>query len=162
MTPIFLMDNLEEFIKEKTKDILLEVKDRSGSNEPVRRAADVYKFGLPEADDAVQRVPYILLKILTGTDSKKENEPPESIVKVRIIFAVYSKNEQDGTLSLLNLILKVRSELEKTGIIAKKYALQMPLEYIVYQDTTPPYYLGEMITSWSVPAITREVEEFLW
>ena len=83
-------------------------------------------------------------------------------MKVRIIFAVYSKNEQDGTLSLLNLMLKVRSELEKTGIIAKKYALQMPLEYIVYQDTTPPYYLGEMITSWSVPAITREVEEFLW
>ena len=92
MTPIFLMDNLEEFIKEKTKDILLEVKDRSGSNEPVRRAADVYKFGLPEADDAVQRVPYILLKILTGTDSKKDNEPPKSILKVRIIFAVYSRN----------------------------------------------------------------------
>lgn len=46
-------------------------------------------------------------------------------------------------------ILRVRSELKKAGTIGGgQFALELPLEYIVYQDTTPPYYMGEMVTNW--------------
>ena len=68
-----------------------------------------YESYKPEADDVQQKVPYILLKFLTGTDDKKAGEPEEDSCKVRIIFAVYSEDGQDGPLALLNLILRVRS-----------------------------------------------------
>ena len=119
-------------------------------------------MGLPEADDVQQKVPYILLKFLTGTDDKKAGEPEEDGCKVRIIFAVYSEDGQDGPLALLNLILRVRSELKKAGTIGGgQFALELPLEYIVYQDTTPPYYMGEMVTNWSMPVTQRDVAEIL-
>ncbi|MBQ0067554.1 MAG: hypothetical protein KBS60_05190 [Phascolarctobacterium sp.] len=157
MTPVFLMDGLQKFIAEKTADIILPVRTRTGSNEVKERAAAVYTHGLPEADDAQQKVPYILLKFLTGVDEKQAGEPEESNCKIRIIFAVYSEDGQAGPLLLLNLILRVRSELKKAGLINGQFALDLPLEYIVYQDTTPPYYMGEIMTNWSIPTVQREI-----
>lgn len=160
MTPVFLLEELQKFISSKTSDIILPVRTRTGSSEEKERAAAVYKMGLPEADDVQQKVPYILLKFLTGTDDKKAGEPEEDSCKVRIIFAVYSEDGQDGPLALLNLILRVRSELKKAGTIGGgQFALELPLEYIVYQDTTPPYYMGEMVTNWSMPVTQRDVAE---
>ena len=154
MTPVFLLEELQKFISSKTSDIILPVRTRTGSSEEKERAAAVYKMGLPEAD--------ILLKFLTGTDDKKAGEPEEDSCKVRIIFAVYSEDGQDGPLALLNLILRVRSELKKAGTIGGgQFALELPLEYIVYQDTTPPYYMGEMVTNWSMPVTQRDVAEIL-
>lgn len=161
MTPVFLLDRLQEFIEEKTADIKLEVRVRTGSNEEKERSAKVYKMGLPQKDDVQQQVPYILLKFLTGVDDKAAGQPEEATCKVRIIFAVYSEDGQEGPLALLNLILRVRSELKKAGIVGNQFVLQTPLEYIVYQDTTAPYYMGEMMTNWSIPTVGREVSE-LW
>lgn len=114
MTPVFLLENLQRFIEEKTADIILPVRTRTGRNEVKERPAAVYKMGLPEADDAQQKVPYILVKFLTGTDDKAAGEPEEDSCKVRIIFAVYSENGQDGPLALLNLMLRVPKRIEES------------------------------------------------
>ena len=102
MTPIILLDDLQKFIEENTKDILLEVKVRTGPATEKERAAKVYKMGLPEKDDTTQQIPYILLKVLTGADDKADNEPKESGVKVRIVIATYSQDGEQGPMALLN------------------------------------------------------------
>ncbi len=160
MTPIVLLDSLEEFVREVTKDIKLQVRVRNQNpQEEKERAADVYKMRLPNKDDQTQKIPYILLQFLTGKDDKQEQEPEESDCKVRIVVATYSEDGGVGAYDVLNVLLRIRSELEKTGIIGNQFVLQMPLEYIVYPDSTQPYYLGEMVTNWSIPTIKREVEE---
>lgn len=162
MTPIILLDRLEEFVKEVTGDIKLQVKVRNlNPEEEKERAANVYKMRLPKKEDQVQQIPYILLQFINGKDDKKEKEPEESMCAVRIVVATYSEDGGQGAYDLLNVILRIRSELEKAGIIGGQFVLQKPLEYIVYPDSTEPYYLGEMITNWSIPTIKREVEE-LW
>ena len=161
MTPIILLDDLQKFIEENTKDILLEVKVRTGPATEKERAAKVYKMGLPEKDDTTQQIPYILLKVLTGADDKADNEPKESGVKVRIVIATYSQDGEQVPMALLNLILRIRERLQKQHIIGGRFCLEYPFEYIVYQDTTPPYYLGEIMTNWSIPTIEREVQE-IW
>lgn len=162
MTPIILLDRLEEFVTEVTKDIKLQVKVRNlNPEEEKERTANVYKMRLPKKEDQVQQIPYILLQFLNGKDDKKEKEPEESMCAVRIVVATYSEDGGQGAYDLLNVLLRIRSELEKTGIIEGQFVLQKPLEYIVYPDSTEPYYLGEMITNWSIPTIKREVEE-LW
>ena len=161
MTPIILLDDLQKFIEENTKDILLEVKVRTGPATEKERAAKVYKMGLPEKDDTTQQIPYILLKVLTGADDKADNEPKESGVKVRIVIATYSQDGEQGPMAPLNLILRIRERLQKQHIIGGRFCLEYPFEYIVYQDTTPPYYLGEIMTNWSIPTIEREVQE-IW
>lgn len=161
MTPIILLDDLQKFIEENTKDILLEVKVRTGSATEKERAAKVYKLGLPEKDDTTQQIPYILLKVLAGADEKEERQPKSSEVRVRIIIATYSQGGEQGQMELLNLILRIRERLQKQHIIGGRFCLVYPFEYIIYQDTTPPYYLGEIMTIWSIPTIEREVQQ-LW
>ena len=162
MTPIILLDRLEELVKEATKAVRLQVTVRNiNPEEEKERTANVYKMRLPKKEDQVQQIPYILLQILNGKDDKKEKEPEESICTVRIVVATYSEDAGQGAYDVLNVILRIRSELEKAGIIGGQFVLQKPLEYIVYPDSTEPYYLGEMITNWSIPTIKREVEE-IW
>lgn len=161
MTPIILLDDLQKFIEENTADILLEVKVRTGTATEKERAAKVYKMGLPEKDDSTQQIPYILLKVLTGEDGKEDLQPKSSKVRVRMLVAVYSQDGERGPLALLNLILRIRERLQKQHIIGERFCLEYPFEYIIYQDTTPPYYLGEIMTIWSIPTIEREVRE-IW
>ncbi len=161
MTPVILLDDLQKFIEENTADILLEVKVRTGSATEKQRAAKVYKLGLPEKDDTTQQIPYILLKVLTGADEEEEHQPKSSEVRVRMIIATYSQDGEQGQLALLNLILRIRERLQKQHIIGGLFCIEYPFEYIIYQDTTPPYYLGEIMTVWSIPTIEREVQG-LW
>lgn len=158
MTPIFLLDELEKFISAVTNDIKLQVRVRGGQSDEKERAANVYKMRLPNKEDQIQKVPYILLQFLTGKDDKKDSEPEDSECTVRIVVATYSENGEVGAYDVLNVVLRIRTELEKIGIIGGYFVLQKPLEYIVYPDSTEPYYLGEMITNWSIPTIKREVE----
>ena len=161
MTPIILLDDMQKLIEENTSDILLEVKVRTGTATEKERAAKVYKMGLPEKDDSTQQIPYILLKVLTGEDGKEDLQPKSSKVRVRMLVAVYSQDGERGPLALLNLILRIRERLQKQHIIGGRFCLEYPFEYIIYQDTTPPYYLGEIMTIWSIPTIEREVRE-IW
>lgn len=47
MTPLQLLDALEAFVKQETKDILLPVRVDRKSGENKERAAEVYKMRLP-------------------------------------------------------------------------------------------------------------------
>lgn len=162
MTPAILLDELQKFIEEETKDILLEVKVRTGPATEKERAAKVYKMGLPEKDDTTQQIPYILLKLVTGKDEQEERQPKYGEVKVRMVIVTYSPDGQRGPLELLNLIQRIRERLQKQHIIASRFCLQYPFEYLIYQDTEPPYYLGEIMTVWSIPVIERELKGFLY
>lgn len=156
MTPVILLDNLEEFVKEKTKDIKLQVRVRGTAQQQEKeRAADVYKMRLPKKEDQTEKVPYILLQLLTGKDGEAQEG---SACQIRIVVATYAENDIMGAYDVLNVLLRIRSELQKAGIIGGYFALKKPLEYLVYPDSTQPYFLGEMITNWSIPTIEREVE----
>lgn len=162
MTPGILLNCLEEFVKEKTKDIKLQVRVRNQNPEEEKeRAANVYKMRLPNKEDQTQKVPYILLQVLKGEDSRQEREPEEDSCQIRIIIATYSENGSLGAYDVLNVIMRIRSELKKAGVLGGRFVLQLPLEWIVYPDSTQPYYLGEIMTNWSMPVIKREVEE-IW
>jgi hypothetical protein len=162
MTAINLLDCLEEFIEEKTKDIKLQVKVRNRNPQEMKeRAADVYKMRLPQKEDQTEKVPYILLQLLTGKDDRGNGETQKSECKIRIVVATYSEDGGIGSYDVLNVLLRIRSELEKAGVVGERFTLQYPLEYIVYPDSTQPYYLGEMVTNWSMPTMEREVTD-IW
>lgn len=162
MTPEILLDKLEEFARFHTKDIMLEVRVKRGteSTDDKRRAANIFQQDFPEPDDKTQKIPYILIQLLNGTDDWKPGQEPESECQIRMVFATYSENGSKGAADLLHLILKVKNELEAAGEVGgNQFLLLYPVEYLIYPDKTPPYHIGEMITKWSLPAIEREVTD---
>lgn len=160
MTPIVLLDRLAEFVEKQTANIVLQV--RTAPGEPHKeRPAEIHKMRLPKKEDNTNRIPYIILQLLTGKDGKNERGEKESTCQVRIVVATYSEDENVGAYDVLNVIMRIRTELERVGIIAEQFCLQDPLEYIIYPDDCHPFYFGEMITNWTLPEIKQEVEK-LW
>ena len=157
MTPVILMKKLAEFIQEKTEDMRLQVRTKNGGEEGKERAAEVHLMRLPKKEDQTQRIPYILIQFLSGKDDKQEREPEESTCRIRIVVGTYSEDGGVGAMDVLNVILRIKNELEKTVIIGGMFVLQKPLEYIVYPDSVAPYYFGEMILNWSLPTTERKV-----
>ncbi len=170
MTPTELLYELKEFIESATKDIILSVRpvknltipQPSGSTEkaaeePKCRAAEVHLMRLPDKNAETNRIPYILLQLLTGSDEQPEGKPPDSECKVRIVAATYAENGEQGAMDLLNVITRIRIELLRVGVIGKQFILRKPLEYAFYADDTDMYYFGEMLTIWGIPAVQREV-----
>lgn len=160
MTPIVLLDNLAEFVKEQTANIILQVRTEPGADKK-ERAAEVHKMRLPKKEDSTRRIPYILLQILTGKDGMNDRGQQESTCQIRIVVGTYSEDEDVGSYDVLNVIMRLRTELQRNRILAEQFVLQDPLEYIIYPDDYHPYYFGEMITNWSLPEIKQEVEQ-IW
>ena len=155
MTEIFLMETLAAFVEEHTKDIILEVETDPGADRK-ERPAEVHKFGLPKKEDKIKRIPYVLLQLLKGEDGVEDSE-----CMIRIVAATYSEDGSAGEIDLLNLLLKIKAELKRVGMLDDRFVLHFPIEYLIYAEPAEPYHFGEMITKWGLPTMKREVEE-IW
>lgn len=163
MTKNILLEKLKAATEEATGDIIMPVAAQKGDTEPPKpRAAEVYRARLPDSRSAKKKAPYILHQIITGKDIQPSGEKSSSSTVVRSIFCVYSDDEQEGGLMLLNLMERLRIYLLEHVILGKQFELDLEagVETLVYPDDTAPYYAGEMISTWSLPDVERKVN--LW
>ncbi len=158
-----LLECLREFTKDATGQLIMPTRIQKAGEEPSFRAADVYLMRLPDSRAASKKAPYILHQLITAKDQQPEGKRSEAGAVVRSIFCVYSADEQEGGLMLLNLMERLRIALLRSTIIGHRYQLDMEagVERLIYPEDTAPYYAGEMITTWQIPAIEREVREWL-
>lgn len=159
MTRIDLLSSLRDVTKKATADIMMPVKMQKGDTEQAYRAADVFLMRVPDGTAATKKAPYILHQAITGKDIQPRGEHVSASAVVRSIFAVYNEDDQEGGLMLLNLMERVRIYLLKQVVIGKRYQLDLEagLEMIIYPDDTAPYYAGEILSTWKLPAVEREV-----
>ena len=156
MTPLELLDALKAYIEREIKDLILPTRVDRRKGETPERPAEVHTMALPTKKAEVERIPYVLLQFLTGKDEQEPGEYPESSCKVRIVAATYSEDKAEGSLCLLNLLTRIRTAFLRDGSIQDRYLLKMPLEMIIYPDNTAPYYLGEIMSEWTLPTINTE------
>ncbi len=78
---------------------------------------------------------------------------------VRLIFSVYNDDEQEGALSLLNIMETVRIALLKSTALGDMFCLNRKegVETLIYPDNTAPYFVGEMMTVWQLPPVEQDV-----
>ena len=147
MTRVTLLEQLSDFTEKHVSDLLLPVQmQEEDEEEPPFRAPSVYFPCLPELRLYAQYAPFITHEIVTGQDGVEQTVPgvkqKRSSAVVRTCFCVYHKNQQEGRLSLLTLMERIRIPL---------------LDECVNQTAVSPFYLGEMITTWKLPTIERKV-----
>jgi hypothetical protein len=151
---------LKKFTEEATKDLIMPVRTQQQDTEdPQPRAADVYIMRLHKSKDSEKTAPHIIHTIITGRDSQAVGEYAEASALVRTIFAVYHDDEQEGSLMLLDIMERLRIAFLKQIVIDDRFMLntQEGIDTLIYPDNTWPYYLGEMMTAWRIPAVNREV-----
>ncbi len=159
MNKVFLLKALQKFTVEETGDIIMPTRVQKGDTDAISRAAEVHLMRLPDSSAAHKKVPYILHQLITGIDVQAEGSHEESSAVVRTIFAAYNENEEEGGLMLLNLMERLRIGLLRERVLDERYQLDLKpgLEMLVYPEDTQPYYAGEMVSTWKIPSIKREV-----
>lgn len=153
MTAVILLEQLAAFTEEATKDLIMPTKMQSADDEPIFRSAEVHKMRLPDSRSAKKKAPYIIHQVITGKDTT------DSSAVVRSIFCVYNEREDEGGLMLLNLMERLRIALLKAGTVGEQFTLDINagMERMIYPDDTAPFYTGEMISTWKMPRVEREV-----
>lgn len=159
MDKVQFLKALAEFTRETVKGMILPVSLQKEDTEQSFRAPEVYQMRLPDSRQAKKKAPYILHQIVTGADKQEEMRRTTSEVVVRSIFCVYSADEQEGGLMLLALMERLRIALLQQIVIGNQFALNTKagLETMCYPDDTAPYFSGEMVSTWRLPGIQREV-----
>ena len=158
---LHLLETLKDFTESAVKDLILPLnpKNERGA-ERKERTAQVYLMRLPNENSGTKKAPYILHQFVTGEDAQKPGQGPVSSAVVRTVFCVYcgAEDEAEGALILMNLMERLRIALLKTPNIGCRYLMDKPegLDTLVYPEQWPPYYMGEMISAWKLPAVKEE------
>lgn len=158
MTPVILLEELKKFIEESTKNILLETKNKEKNCE---RVPKVILGNLPRKEAETNDVPYIVLKFLTGKDLQEAGAQTEAKAKIRILAVTYSEDRSKGYIDALNVITKIRFDLLMKRVVGKCFKLDLPVEYIVYEEDISPYTIAEMVCNFDIPPIEQEVNKWL-
>ena len=158
MTRIVLLEYLRDFTKEATADLIMPTKPQKGDAEQGYRPAAVYLMRLPDSSSATKRAPYVLHQLISGADQQKENHII-SAASVRSVFCVYNDDKQEGGLMLLNLMERLRVALLQQVIIGEQFTIDLDagLNILTYSNDTAPYFAGEMISTWKLPTVKREI-----
>ena len=165
MTWVDLLQALKEFIEHAIADLIMPTRIQAKGEEQSYRAADVFKMRLPDSKSATKIAPYVLIQLITATDEQPTRDQDDSYAVVRIILCTYNQDEQEGALQLLNLASRIRISLLKTCVVGPNNEFWLDktekLEFMAYPDDTAPYYAGEMIGTWHIPPVKREVPQ-IW
>ena len=164
MTRVKLIHELKLFCENAIKGVELPLVVQKGDTEEQTRAPNVFMMRLPDSQSAQKIAPYIIVQLV---NSKHQREAggypnPSYTATVRFIFCVYSQNEEAGAIMLLNMMDRVQEKLLKQIQIGDCFTLDehQGLESVVYPDDTAPYYAGEMIGTFHIRPIQREVDLF--
>lgn len=115
---------------------------------PIRNGTDE----APTDEDVPE--PYIVSEIQRGT---KPTEDEGHVVDVATIICTCDDNTaRHGHQDVLYIIGKVLERFGKRPDLAGKYNLRHPLEWVLSDEDTYPYYYGGLLMHWEVPAIEKE------
>lgn len=164
MTRVKLIQELKTFCEDAIKNISLPEAVQKGDAKEKSRVPALYLMRLPDSNSAKKLAPYIIVQFIDSKHQRSENgyPNPEYTAAVRFIFCVYSQDEQDGAVMLLNLMDRVQERLLEQVQIGTNFTLDEHegVESVVYPDDTAPYFVGEMIGTFHIRPIQREVDFF--
>ena len=163
MTGAMLLDALKTRTEAVVENLLMPTKPTKEAPDPEMRVPAVYRARLPDEKASNKYAPYVLHTIINTAYKQEPGELPEGYANVRTLFCVYSADEQEGGMQLLNLMERIRIDLQTNPILEKQFKLDYEdgIEQLVYPDDTAPFYLGEMMTTWKMPPVQRE-ERSVW
>lgn len=149
MNPVLLVGELCTFLQTVVDEFALET--GKGSD---KKAPQVVEGWLPPKETTdVPDVPYVIVRLTDGEDNADNAQ-----VNVRILVGTYSEDIA-GWKDAANVMLRIRERLLTTRTLAKKYRMELPLKWKLFEEPPYPVWIGEIVTVWTVALPVEQVEE---
>lgn len=106
-------------------------------------------------DEDENPVPYIIVRLNTGTDANTFDS--EYIMKVVVIMGIWDDDRNaQGHRELLNIINLVYRRFATNPCLDGKYIYKGEFKWDIQEDGYYPYYFGAFEMNFAIPAIRRE------
>lgn len=153
MTLVGLLDGIKEFLEDALQDMMLIVPPDDDEEENIikKRTFDVYRQRHPKRSDDLL-VPYIQLVLLTGSDEKNKDNKAE----VRMGVVLYDQDPEEGALTLLSVVERIRMGLHRQGQVGNQYRLNS-FEFLMHDEETENYHVAEISTVWETPEEKQDI-----
>ena len=172
MTQEFLQDavvaDLEQLFKGET------LKNSAGAERriqvfpqdlPIRAGADLGPELDPEEDPDLEPEqppedvpePYVIVRIPGG---ELPNQDTRQQVELVLVICVYDPDpNRQGFRDALHIVNTILTHYGRNGIVGRRYEVQYPIQWVVPEEDTHPYYFAGMALKLTAPAIFKEVPE---
>ncbi|MGG1638226.1 hypothetical protein [Paenibacillus sp. NRS-1760] len=141
-TPILLSGAIKRFIE----GVLAE---------NVSQQPQVFEFVLPQKTHQnmnAEDYPFVIVRVINGEDQEDQHK-----VTVNLIFGTKSEQEA-GFQDVLNLMERVRVAFRKRRTLDNQFRVELPYKWTLFEDQPYPEWIGQAITTWTLPTISEEVE----
>ena len=110
---------------------------------------------VPLSEEDENPVPYIIVRLNTGTDDNVFDS--EYVMKVVVIMGIWDDDRKaQGHRELLNIINLVYERFKKNPCLAGQYVYKGGFKWDIQEDGYYPYYFGAFEMNFTIPAIRRE------
>ena len=172
MTQEFLQDavvaDLEQLFKGETLKNSTGVERRIQifpQDLPIRAGADLEPELDPEEDPDLEPEqppedvpePYVIVRIPGG---ELPNQDTRQQVELVLVICVYDPDpNRQGFRDALHIVNTILTHYGRNGIVGRRYEVQYPIQWVVPEEDTHPYYFAGMALKLTAPAIFKEVPE---
>ena len=172
MTQEFLQDalvaDLEQLFKGETLKNSTGVERRIQifpQDLPIRAGADLEPELDPEEDPDLEPEqppedvpePYVIVRIPGGELPKQDTRQQVELV---LVICVYDPDpNRQGFRDALHIVNTILTHYGRNGIVGRRYEVQYPIQWVVPEEDTHPYYFAGMALKLAAPAIFKEVPE---
>ncbi|MEC0092498.1 hypothetical protein [Paenibacillus macquariensis] len=173
MTPSMMLESLQEYLQEITKEMFLgpdrlrpniykvDLPARATPYNPVQETLLMPETDIPVPnqqilpDEQDERWPFI---IIVWNDSE-DNEEGNRSTRIDFSFGCEGSGS-DGYMDVLHLMEFVRISFLRETWDGWPFRIERPLTMGFYDEQADPYWTGYMSTTWEIPTIVQEVRFF--
>ncbi|WP_160044706.1 hypothetical protein [Paenibacillus sp. USDA918EY] len=165
MTPIMMMQKLQGYLQEITKEMffgplrlrpniyLVDLPARATPDyDPDQQETDILPVQTTLPDERDERWPYIIIIF----NSAEDTEDGYRTANIDLSFGCEGSGP-DGYMDVLHLMEYVRASLLRETYEGWSFRLTRPLTMGFYEEQPDPYWIGYVSTTWEVPSIEQEV-----
>lgn len=150
-----LLKELEKFTEQLTENLSFgDAGDKVSVHLGWLPAKEAPKGPVPPVPVLDSEFPYIIIRALDGEDTDTNGT-----VQVKFLLGTKSK-DKDGYLDIIHLFETLRLGLLSSGIIGRRFEIQRPVGWTLFEEQPYPEWIGEIRTTWTTPKIMKEVVDF--
>ena len=164
MTPVQTIEAICRFFERELVNLRPDGQSADGKSS-MEKSLTIYPYGFPEPAPTQmtknvgrgesfasyeRMMPAVAVVPVSYED--KVLEDGTSLLTVSIMAGVFSKDRmnQEGPWAVMNILERIRRLLLTHRILEDACEVQEPLSWQLYDETTKPLWLGEMITQWRI------------
>jgi len=114
--------------------------------------------GAARDQDRQSEAPFIIVRPAKG----KTESSDQTRVTAQIIIQTYSEDfDGTGHEYLLSAMARIKNDLLRAPILDRRYQLEMPIEWELFEDQPAPFWQLVLVTAWIIPTPQALQEEEL-